>query len=165
MRTFLQDFYLTFYAPRAVARKQLARGVSEPGLLAMVGLASLLAFFIALPNLTSRYSDLDSGETSIQGFLGAFLVAYLLFGPLFLYGIAALARICAHLFGGRGSWHSARLALFWALLVMQPIVLLVRLVADNSPAVGVSAFLPPVSGVIFLTIWLMRMYAFEFETR
>lgn len=73
--------------------------------------------------------------------------------PLLAYAIAAVTRLIARLFGGQGTWYSARLALFWALLATTPAWLfhgLVRGFIGPGPAeqlVGAGLLLA------FLSIW------------
>ena len=66
----------------------------------------------------------------------ASLVSLLFFAPLFLYGVAALARIVARAFGGTGGWYETRLATFWGLLVAAPLQLSAALLADVLSVAG-----------------------------
>jgi hypothetical protein len=74
-----------------------------------------------------------------------------------MYGVAALSHVIAKIFGGQGSWYTARLALFWTLLATSPLVLfygLVRgLIGPGSQAVLVGA----IGAVVFLLIWVQSL--------
>ena len=81
--------------------------------------------------------------------------AMLMIWPLMAYGLAGLTHLVARLLGGRGSWYSARLALFWALLASSPAWLLHGLVAGF---IGPGPALSVVGGILllaFLTIWAL----------
>ena len=77
--------------------------------------------------------------------------------PLMAYGLAGLSHLVARAFGGRGSWYSARLALFWTLLATTPAWLLHGLVAGF---IGPGPALQAVGGLLlvaFLTIWSLTL--------
>ena len=85
--------------------------------------------------------------------LGGALMGTLFLLPLFAYALAALSHLAARALGGRGSHHGARLALFWALLAISPLMLLqglARGLAGPGPAqtaLGVAVL------VCFLAVW------------
>ena len=82
--------------------------------------------------------------------------------PVF-YALAALAHLVARLFGAKGSWYGARIALFWALLAVSPLMLLQGLVAGF---LGQGVQLSLISGLVFvafLAIWGAGMRVAEFE--
>ena len=64
-------------------------------------------------------------------------LSWLMIWPLVMYALAAIVHIVAKLFGGSGSWYSARLAVFWTLLATTPALLLYGLLAGfNGPGSG-----------------------------
>jgi hypothetical protein len=77
----------------------------------------------------------------------------LLIWPLLFYGIGSISHLIARAFKGRGTFYTARLALFWALLASTPAWLFHGLVAGFiGPGPGLQ-----IAGVIvlgsFLTFW------------
>lgn len=113
-------------------RDLLAQGQREDRAIAYLMVACLLLFVAQWPRLVR----VTQGFETLPGQEGAELsqlLAYAFFGtvmvlPLLLYGLAALSHMIARVVGGRGSWYSARLALFWALLATAPLALLYGLV-------------------------------------
>ena len=78
------------------------------------------------------------------------------------YLLAALGHLAARLFGGRGSFFGARIALFWALLAVTPLMLLQGLVAAFiGPGAGLTAIGLLVFAV-FLWFWFSGLAAAEF---
>jgi hypothetical protein len=103
----------------------------------------------------SREAALDSDGAPLQARLAITFFAWLMIWPLALYALGSLTHLIARAFGGRGSYYSARLALFWALLASTPAWLFYGLVAGfigPGPAeqlVGAGLLLA------FLAIWGM----------
>ena len=112
----------SYRRPRAVVRGLALGGLREPQLLFFNALACGLIFVAHWPGL-SRAATLDPSITLEQRMGGAlFGVMFLL--PLMLYGVAGLLQLALKL-GGRpvpGLW--ARLALFWSLLAVTPLMLM-----------------------------------------
>ncbi|UWQ94047.1 YIP1 family protein [Rhodobacteraceae bacterium M385] len=126
-----QDMVATWRRPRAVMRKLLAMGVREDRALALLFAACLMIFVGQLPRL-QRANTLEQQEwlamatkasdqvATFQAEIAITGFAWLLVWPLMFYLIGGLTHIIARLFGGKGSFYSARLALFWALLASSP---------------------------------------------
>lgn len=112
--------------PAAVVRRLLEMGPNEGRALAILMAGCIVVFVSQWPPL-ARQAHLDGVE--LQPLLAGTLMAWLFVAPLLLYGLAALSHILARPLGGRGGWHGARLALFWALLASSPLILLHGLVA------------------------------------
>jgi hypothetical protein len=77
------------------------------------------------------------------------------------YGLAALSRLVSRALGGQGSWFGARVALFWALACVGPLMLLCGLVAGMigpGPALWAVTAL---AGVAFLWLWLTMLHEAE----
>ncbi len=154
-----QDIVASWRRPRDVMRRQLAGGQREDRVLAYVIGACLLIFVAQLPRL-AREAHLDS-SIPLDARLQAALLGWLMIAPLFLYGIAALSHIVAKIFGGKGTWFGARLALFWALLASAPLWLFYGLVAGF---IGTGSALSLV-GVLLLAgfgaIWILSLIEAE----
>ena len=113
-------------APRRTMRAMLAAGPREDRALATLFAACLILFVAQWPAL-SRAAHLDP-SIPLQARMSGALMATLFIVPLLAYALAALTRLVARVMGGHGTWYSARLALFWALLAIAPLVLLQGLV-------------------------------------
>lgn len=155
------DIAATYRGPGRVVRRLLALGPEEGRALAYL-LAALVLFFIAQWPGLARASYLEPDQPLIQRMMAAFL-AVLATLPVF-YLLAALSHLVLRAFGGQGGWYGARLALFWALLAVAPLVLLQGLV---SALIGPGAALTA-TGVmvfaIFLWFWGAGLKAAEFGT-
>ncbi|RMF36548.1 MAG: YIP1 family protein [Alphaproteobacteria bacterium] len=111
--------------PRAAFRAERAGDPPESRLLFYVVLACLVIFAARLPVLT-RAVPPGLEAAALPTWFGGLFVANVIFAPLMLYGLAALSHLGSRLFGGRGTWKDARLALFWALLLAAPLVVVVN---------------------------------------
>jgi hypothetical protein len=90
------------------------------------------------------------------------MMTYTFFGaviilPLFMYGVAALSHLVAKLFGGKGSWYGARLALFWTLLATSPLVLFYGLVRGLIGPGSQSVLVGRIGAVVFVLIWVQSL--------
>lgn len=121
------DILHAYRRPRVVMRRILARGVSEGQALALVMGACLILYIAQWPRL-AREAFLHP-EIPLEARLGGALMGVMVIAPLLLYAIAALSHGIARLFGGKGDWLGARIALFWSLLALGPMWLLQGLVA------------------------------------
>lgn len=156
----VDDILRSYRAPRVVMRAHLARTPSEPRVLTFL-MAALVVIFVAQWPRLSRlaFEQPDLPLTGLMVGTGIALVATI---PAF-YLLAAVARLVAKVFGGTGSWYGARLALFWAMLAVSPLMLLQGLVAGF---IGQGAQLVLVSGltfVAFVLIWGGCLRVAEFE--
>jgi len=142
----------SYRAPGATFGRQLAGGAREDRALIYLFLACLLIFISTLPGL-SRAAFLDD-TVPFEARFGGALLAWLFIVPLVLYAVAAASHMVARLLGGSGSFFGARLALFWALLVVAPLWLLHGMVAGfigHGPALNIVAWLLVAA---FFYIWL-----------
>ncbi|GGH24209.1 Yip1 domain-containing protein [Cribrihabitans marinus] len=138
------DITATYRGPGRVMRRLLSMGQREDRALAILMSACVLVFVAQMPRL-AREAHVTGQELNML--LGGTLLAWVIIAPLLLYVIAALSHVVARLFGGRGDWYGARLALFWSLLAASPLLLLHGLVA------GLIGPGPALQGVGFL--WLV----------
>lgn len=153
-----QDIVATYRGPGAVVRRLLGRGQREDRAIAIL-MAGCLVVFVSQWPVLARRAHLDQVE--LNPLLGASLLAWLFIAPLALYALAALSHVIARMFGGKGSYYGARLALFWALLAASPFMLLNGLVAGF---IGPGAALSLVGFVwfaVFLWVWLSGLRAAE----
>src|SRR5690606_27129550 len=114
-------------APRAVMRDLLAAGQREDRAFAMLFFASLLIFIAQLPRL-ARQAHFDP-SVPLDARVGGAKMGIMFLFPLVAYLIAALSHLLARVLGGKGSFYTARVALFWSLLATAPLMLLQGLVA------------------------------------
>jgi len=158
----VDDILRSYRAPRTVMRAHLARTRSEPRLMSFL-LAALIVIFIAQwPGLSrTAYEHPDQPMAVLMVARGLALLATI---PVF-YGLAALGHLGAKAFGGQGDWYGARLALFWALFAVAPLMLLQGLVAGF---IGPGPQLTFVSGLVFVVFglfWGTGLRVSEFEER
>ncbi|MEO1551449.1 MAG: hypothetical protein AAFR93_13630 [Pseudomonadota bacterium] len=137
---------------RASMRTQMALPKEENRLLFYVFLGCALGFVAGLPAALSQ-ARLIEEEGAVTGVLVGRLFASIFFAPLALYGVSAIATVITRAFGGKGSFYTGRLALFWAVLVSLPILLV-------SGALGAAPLSPNVLGwisfaayAVFLWVW------------
>ncbi|MHC9237152.1 YIP1 family protein [Pseudooceanicola sp. 502str34] len=154
----LRDIAATYRRPGAVLRRHLRAGEREDRALATLMAGCLLIFVAQWPRL-SREAFLTGEELS--PLLGSTLMAWVFLAPLLLYGIAALAHVVARIASGRGTFYTARMALFWSILAAAPVLLLHGMVAGfigPGPALDLVglAWL-----AIFLWFWIAGMRVAE----
>jgi hypothetical protein len=152
------DILATYLHPRVVIRRHLARGTSEPFAFTLLLVFLVLAFIGQWPQ-AAREAYLAQ-EASVAPRLLPRALAVLATIPLW-YGLAAVSRLIARVMGGGGSWYAARLALFWALATISPLMLLQGLVAGM---IGMGPALWLVSagvGAGFLMLWLVMLHEVE----
>jgi hypothetical protein len=113
-------------APRQAIRRQLP-SITEGRALTYL-LAACLLLIVAQAPLQSRLAHFQP-EAPFEARMLATALGILAVVPAFCYALAALSHLAGRIFGGRGSWLGARLALFWTMLAMAPLFLLNGLVA------------------------------------
>lgn len=156
--TVTTDLVTTWRAPRAALRRHLARGKSEAFAFALLLVFLVLAFVAQWP-LASREAHI-AGEPSAAPRIMARAFAVLATIPLW-YGLAALSHLAARLMGGRGSWYGARIALFWALATVGPLMLLQGLVAGMIGQGQALWWVTGGVGLAFLWLWLTMLHEAE----
>lgn len=153
------DVFRTWRVPRRVMRSLLAMGQREDRAIAYLMIGCLVLFISRLPAL-QRMAVLEDGDFTRDASYAFFGVMMIL--PLIFYGIAALSRLALRPAGGQGTWYTARLALFWALLASTPMALfhgLLRGFNGDAPATQVIGGLWFVG---FLVIWVQCLREAEF---
>jgi hypothetical protein len=152
------DILATYLHPRDVIRRHVSRGTSEPFAFTLLLVFLVLAFIGQWPQ-AAREAYLAQ-ESSVTPRLLPRALAVLATIPLW-YGLAAVSRLIARAMGGHGGWYTARLALFWALATISPLMLLQGLVAGM---IGAGPALWVVSagvGIGFLWLWLTMLHEVE----
>lgn len=154
------DILRTYRAPRAQMRRMLDAGQRDDRALAVLIGACVLIFVAQWPRL-AREAYLDEAIPFEARLTGA-LFAWLFLAPILAYGVAALSHLVARAAGGRGSFFSARLALFWTLLATAPLFLLSGLVAGFIGAGTAAAAVGILTAGAFLVIWIACLAEAEF---
>jgi len=156
------DMMRTWRKPREVMRKLLARGQREDLALAFLMSACVIIFVAQWPRLSRIAAGFDLPSGSVVPELSQ-LVAYeflgwLLVWPLMFYVIGGISHAIAKLFGGQGTWYSARLALFWSLLATTPAALLYGLMAGFLGPIAAGTHLVGFFWLAaFAVIWLQTL--------
>lgn len=156
--TVTTDLLATWARPRRILRQHLARGPSEPFVLSFLLIFLVLAFVSQWPG--AARDAFYAGEPSAWPRI--LPTAYGLLAAIpFLYGLAALGHLAARAMGGQGDWYGARLALFWALACIGPLMLLQGLVSGMigpGPALTLVTLLV---GAAFLWLWATLLHEAE----
>lgn len=157
------DIVATWRRPGTVMRRLLAMGRREDRALAILIVACLIIFIAQWPRLSREAYLAAEGEPPLEARMAITFFAMLMIWPLMAYALAGLTHLVARAFGGRGSWYSARLALFWSLLASSPAWLFYGLVTGfigPGPAQTVAG---AILVIAFLSIWGMSLREAERE--
>lgn len=152
------DIVASWRNPRAAVRRHLARGTSEPFAFSLLLVFLVLAFISQWP-LAAREA-FAADEPSVAPRLLARALAVLATIP-FWYALAALSRLIAMRLQGRGTWYSARIALFWALATVSPVMLLQGLVAGMIGPGPALWLVYTVVAAAFAWLWLTMLHEVE----
>lgn len=147
------DIVATWRRPGAVMRRLLSMGRREDRALAMLIVACLIIFVAQWPRLSREAYLAVEGAPPLEAVLSITFFSMMMVWPLAAYALAAITHLLAKPFGGKGTWYSARLALFWSLLATSPAWLFHGLVAGfigPGPAQTVAGVILLVA---FLAIW------------
>jgi len=159
------DIIRTWRAPRAVIRDLLDQGRREDRAVAFVMIACFLIFVAQWPRLSRIANGYEPSpwppEINFEGMMTYTFYAVVIMLPLALYGMAAVAHLIAKAFRGQGSWYSARLSFFWALLTTTPLLLLHGLVRGFIGPGTQSILVGTVWALAFAYIWIQCMIATE----
>lgn len=159
-----QNMFRTWRNPRKVMRELLAQGQREDRLIGYVMAACLMIYVAQWPRL-KRAEQFEQyggdGASDFQMNAGIAFFSIMIVWPLALYAIAAISRLVARLFGGKGSSFGARLALFWTLLATTPVLLLHGLTVGFLGA-GIQAnIVGAIWATLFLSIWAQCLWVSE----
>ena len=156
--TVTTDLVVTWKAPRAALRRHLARGQSDPFAFTLLLVFLILAFVAQWPAAAREAYLADEPSAAPRILARAYGIMVLI--PL-AYLVAALSRLVAKLLGGRGTWYGARIALFWALACVGPLMLLQGLVAGMVGAGPGLWLVNAAVGLGFLWLWLTMLHEAE----
>lgn len=123
--------------PRATMRAILSAGKRDDRALVTLMAAALIIFVAQWPDLARKaYFD---PSIPLEGRLSAAMMSMMFMLPLLAYAVAAILHLVMKPFGGRGSHYSARMALFWSMLCVSPLMLLQGLLLGFvGPSLGVN---------------------------
>ncbi len=148
----------------ASMRHQLDSGVKEERILAYGVFAILITFIARTPGLIEASKTAAAATADDVTWVAIFstnLVVSFFFGLLLLYGIAGLSHVLAKIFGGKGSFFGARLALFWSLLVISPLALVSTMLKTLLPFEWLGLALDAALGLLFLFAWISCLVVAE----
>lgn len=144
---------------RASFEALLERQPGEERMFAYLAIASLAGFLVGLPTTFEIAAGMEDKD-AIIGLVAGRFVAFMMFGTLFLYGVAALSHGVAKWgFGGRGTHPSARLALFWAVFLSIPLGLVQMLLGQVFPVLGLEWLIGPIGvGLFLFWVWIWTSF-------
>lgn len=149
--TVTADIVATWRSPRAVLRTKLAEPPREGRALAVLVGACLLIFVAELPGL-ARAAHLNPA-VPLDARIGGALLATLFVLPLILYALAGASHLVLRLLGRGGSAYGCRVALFWSLLCIGPLMLVQGLLAGFAGPGWVSGISGFALLLAFVAIW------------
>lgn len=155
------DILHSYRRPREVLRRRLGPEPREDRALAILMGACLLLFVAQWP-AHARAAHL-APEVPLDARLTGALMGTIFLLPLLAYAVAAASHLVLRLFGGRGSFHGARMALFWAMLAVGPLMLLNGLVRGMIGPGPAETATGAVAALAFLAIWGAGLRVAEFE--
>lgn len=153
----VDDIVATYLRPRDVIGRLIAAGRREDRALAILMGASLMIFVSQWP-LAARQAHLDPAAP-LQARLAGALLASIFLLPLVAYLVAQASHVLARLLGGQGTGFGARIALFWSLLAIAPLMLLHGLLAGFAGTGAGSKIAGLLIFALFLWIWLNGLWA------
>jgi hypothetical protein len=157
---FTTDILASYLHPARAVRRILAGPVREDrALIMLMGAAAII--FVAQWPVAARTAHFDT-SVPLEARLSGMLLATVFLMPLAAYALAGASHIIMRSFGGQGTFYGARIALFWALLAVSPIMLFQGLVAGMigpGPALSVTGMIIFAG---FIWIWGAGLYVAEF---
>jgi hypothetical protein len=154
----VRDIVESWRSPRVVVRRLLGRDRSEPFAFTLLATFLLLAFVAAAPNL-AREAYLHPETPLVQRLYAAGL-GLLATVPLW-YLLAAIGHGIARAMGGAGNYYGGRIALFWAMVVIAPAMLLHGLVQGLLGPTAATNGLGLLVATGFLAFWIIMLHAVE----
>lgn len=148
------DIVRTWRSPRQVMRSHLARGRSEPWAFSLLVAFMIVAFVAQWPGASRN--AFYTPEMPIAAQILAIGMGMLAFIPVW-YLLAAIGHWIAKVLGGQGDHYGARLALFWALVTVSPLMLLLGLVKGMIGPGPALLAVTSVTGVAFLAFWIVNL--------
>jgi len=160
-----QDILRTWRHPRLVMRGLLADVPSEARALAFLIVGCILVFVSQWPRLAREAAgfELPAGTEApdLTAALTHALYAWVILAPLMFYAIAAVSHLIAKVVGGKGTFYTARVALFWSLLATAPMLLLYGLLAGFQGPVASTQLVGGIWLAGFVIIWVLSLIEAE----
>lgn len=154
----ISDILQSWRSPRLVVKRLLQQYPTEGFALSLLVAFLLLAFVAQWPAM-SRAAYLEPAAPLAQRMVAAGL-ALMASIPLW-YGVAGLSHWVAVRFGGRGSYLGARIALFWALLSVAPVMLVQGMIRGFAGPGSLAVVAGALVLCGFLYLWLNMIIATE----
>ncbi|MFD2175347.1 YIP1 family protein [Rhodobacter lacus] len=144
----VDDIWRSYRKPGQVVRAHLARSRSEPRLFTLLFSALVVIFVGQWPRLARQAFEVP--DVPLPGLLLGTAMALAAVTP-FIYLLAWLVGQGLRVVRGRGDNYGSRLALFWALLAVSPLMLLQGLVLG---LIGPGLQANVIGGIVFLVFLL-----------
>lgn len=162
------DILRTWRGPRRVMRDLLAQGEREDRAVVYLMAACALLFIARWPRLVRAAEGIEplpgqEGADMTQLLTYAFFTTVMIL-PLMMYGVGAVGHLVGMVFGGKGSFFRARLALFWALLAASPLALFHGLVRGFIGPGDEAAIAGSLWAGVFLWFWIAGLIEAERPT-
>ncbi|PTV94985.1 hypothetical protein C8J27_106254 [Rhodobacter aestuarii] len=156
----VDDIWRSYRSPRKVVRQHFSRARSEPRLFTLLVAAMIVIFTAQWPRLARQ--QFENPDVPMAGLMLGTAMALAAVTP-FIYLLAWLVTQALRLVGGRGDGYGGRLALFWALLSVSPLMLLQGLVTGM---IGPGLQANVIGGIVFavfVLFWGMGIKVTQFE--
>ncbi|WP_116131597.1 YIP1 family protein [Tropicimonas sp. IMCC34043] len=154
----------SYRAPRKVMRRLLAAAERddrpEARALAYLFLGCLIIFLSQLPSLVSFHA-VSADAPPVEALVGVTFFSWMFVWPLLFYLLAAIVHLIARAFGGKGSFSRARVALFWTVLAVSPLMLLRGAVESVAGQGGALAVLDGAIALAFCALWAVSLIEAE----
>lgn len=152
------DIVRSWRNPRAVIRSHLARERSEPWAFSLLVAFMVVAFVAQWPGASRNAYFTPEMPISAQMFaIGMGMLAFI---PAW-YLLAAIGHWIAKAINGQGDHYRARLALFWAMVTVSPLMLLLGLVKGMIGPGPALLTVTVVTGAAFLGFWILYLIEAE----
>lgn len=159
------DIVRAWRNPRAVMRSLLDAGRREDRALIFVMGACFVIFVAQWPRLSRKAAgfDIPSGSDvpELSQLVAYEFMAWIMVWPLMLYFLGSLLHFFAKAIGGKGSYYSARLALFWSLLATTPAALFYGLCTGFLGSTASTQLVGAVWIAAFVAIFFASFYEAE----
>ncbi len=152
----VQDVLTFYYRPRLVARKRLAETAGEGHALLYLMLACLLFFVAQIPEIV-RLDLLTESQNPFNGIAAGRLVGAVAFAPLMFYLVSVFAALAFRAADRTLGWLDSRIALFWALLVISPAMLVLGMLRGLTQSGGIIIPASALVGVLFVFFWAVGL--------
>ncbi|MBZ4022910.1 hypothetical protein CKO11_10610 [Rhodobacter sp. TJ_12] len=156
----IDDIWRSYRSPRKVVRQHLGRARSEPRLFTLLFAAMVVIFTAQWPRLARE--QFENPDLPMPGLLLGTAMALAAVTP-FIYLLAWLVTQGLRLAGGRGDGYGGRLALFWALLAVSPLMLLQGLVMGMIGPGLQANVIGGIVFVVFMVFWGAGLKVTQFE--